>query len=306
MKDEILALEDGRICIGDREFPSIISPRFGKVVAPKTLPDLWHLLTSVTEGESRIVGWRGQSDLAWAIDSSAVRRVKTYGPPPSRLLPAEIRRAADSDNPIDPGDPAALEYFVQQYEGYLLNEARLAGHDFHNGRSLGDLELLAVLQHYGAATRLLDFSRNVAVALWFSCSDHPDSYGLLAAVDARKTRQLTSVADSARPIRETVLVQNYSWTFSWQPQHLFERMRIQQSFFLFSKAESHEWGSLALPGPGQKESGLFLAAISPELKSEVARSWQQRLSGLSGLSLFPDLEGFSRFQSASAPYLSIY
>jgi len=151
----------------------------------------------------------------------------------------------------------------------------------------------------------MDFSRNVAVALWFACSSQPDEYGLLAAIDARKTRQLTSVSDTSKPIRELVLFQNYSWTFSWRPQHLFERMRVQQSFFLFSKAESGEWGSLSLPDPRQKESGLFLIAISPNVKTEAARIWQQRMSGFSGLSLFPDLEGFSRFQSSESPYLSV-
>jgi hypothetical protein len=79
-------------------------------------------------------------------------------------------------------------------------------------------------------------------------------------------------------------------------------MRVQQSFFLFSRAEKREWGSLSLPGPQEKNGGLLLIAISPELKSEVAMAQHERMFGFTGLSLFPDLEGFSRFQSARSPH----
>jgi hypothetical protein len=305
MGDELDDLEI-TVPVLDREIvvPGVNSSRFGHLPAPKTLPELWQLIAFATEGGRQVEGWRGQANLSWALDSSAVRRIKEHGPLPPELLRG-IGRAGLDEGPVDPDSPALPEYYVQQYESYLLNEARLAGHGFYAGRTLSDLELLAVLQHYGAATRLLDFSRNVAVALWFACSSHPEEYGLLAAIDTRKTRQLTSVSDTSKPIRELVLFQNYSWTFSWQPQHLFERMRVQQSFFLFSRVENHEWGSLSLPELGQKENGLFLVAISPNLKSDAARMWQQRMFGFSGLSLFPDLEGFSRFQSSGSPYLSI-
>ena len=43
------------------------------------------------------------------------------------------------------------------------------GHDQKNGQQLSDLEILAELQHFGAATCLIDFSRSALVALWFAC-----------------------------------------------------------------------------------------------------------------------------------------
>ena len=36
---------------------------------------------------------------------------------------------------------------------------------------LCDLELLADLQHYGAATCLIDFTQSPLTALWFACKD---------------------------------------------------------------------------------------------------------------------------------------
>jgi hypothetical protein len=293
----VVTLDDG----SQQTFPGVRSSWFGDLPAPRTLADLWNLLALITASNIHIAGWRGQSNLAWPIDSSAVRRVSRHGGPPVNLVPMGPG-AMDGAAQIDKDDPAALEYYLQRYESYLLNSARRAGHGFQSGRELNDLELLAVLQHHGAATRLLDFSRNAAVALWFASSENPADYGLLIAIESHKTKQLISEADLTKTIREIVLLQDYPWTFAWQPRHLFERMRVQQSFFLFSKVERREWGSLSLPGPKQANGGLRLIAICPELKSEVAIGQHERMFGFTGLGLFPDLEGFSRFQSAGTPY----
>ena len=55
----------------------------------------------------------------------------------------------------------------------LIKEARRQGHDQKNGQQLSDLELLAELQHFRAATCLIDFTRSALVALWFAVSQTP-------------------------------------------------------------------------------------------------------------------------------------
>jgi hypothetical protein len=42
---------------------------------------------------------------------------------------------------------------------------------------LSDLELLLELQHYGAATGLVDFSRDFLIALWFAAHDNKGKNG---------------------------------------------------------------------------------------------------------------------------------
>ena len=66
----------------------------------------------------------------------------------------------------------------------LIEKARLLGHDQKNGQRLSDLELLAELQHFGAATCLIDFTRNALVALWMACqqSTTKDANGKVFAV----------------------------------------------------------------------------------------------------------------------------
>jgi hypothetical protein len=281
--------------------PTIATDLFGEIPAPTTVSDLLAVVAQMSSHGSAIVGWRGQADLEWPVHSSAVRRVKQFG-----RVPLELQSLATDLGPglpqIDPDDPDALDIYLLEYESYLLSEARRAGHDRVEGRELSDLELLARLQHYGAATRLLDFSTSVAVAFWFACADHPDKPGLLMAIESTNTRQLLTVAETSKTVRG--LMQDHLWAFIWRPLQAFERMRIQQSFFVFSRIKSHKWGSVSLPSPGDP-GGLSLVAIPPELKSDALKLHGQRMFGLTGLTLFPDLEGFSRYQSASAPFLSL-
>lgn len=58
-------------------------------------------------------------------------------------------------------NPATLLRINVEY----LRDARLRGHNVKEGQQLADLELLAELQHFGAATCLIDFTRSAQVAL---------------------------------------------------------------------------------------------------------------------------------------------
>ena len=66
---------------------------------------------------------------------------------------------------VDRYNPAKLLKINQE----LIDKARLLGHDQLSGERLSDLPLLAELQHFRAATCLIDFTRNALVALWFAC-----------------------------------------------------------------------------------------------------------------------------------------
>lgn len=92
--------------------------------------------------------FRGQKCCRWQLAASAERRIQ-----------------ADFGYEIGeiPGD---LYYW---YHKNLIDQIKLKGLHRRETRELFDLEILAELQHYGAATGLLDFSRNSLIALWFAC-----------------------------------------------------------------------------------------------------------------------------------------
>jgi hypothetical protein len=130
----------------DRKFPYVRSPLYGVMPAPQTLSKLFQYLED-TSAMSIWDCWRGQANIAWRLDSTAARRMLLHD--------TDIR---------DIIYEGSFEGRVRNYESRLLNQARMAGHDIHGGRELSDLELLSVLRHYGAATRLMDFSRSILVA----------------------------------------------------------------------------------------------------------------------------------------------
>ena len=51
----------------------------------------------------------------------------------------------------------------------LIDETTLRGYNERNGRQFSQLEILAELQHHGAATCLIDFTYSAQIALWFAC-----------------------------------------------------------------------------------------------------------------------------------------
>jgi hypothetical protein len=102
------------------------------------------------------------------------------------------RGQAESEYGVEPGihsrvmSSTALltnETTAQRATGALLSAAREMRLDRRHDNRLPDLALLAHLQHYGAATPLLDVSTDPLVALWmvaFANASNP------AALDARE------------------------------------------------------------------------------------------------------------------------
>ncbi len=96
--------------------------------------------------------FRGQEDASWKLHSSAVRRL-----------------VRDTDR-IALNTPRFRSIYANYHSYELIEPARTAGFDIEDGRTISDLQLLAKLQHFGAATGLMDFTWNPLVALWFACA----------------------------------------------------------------------------------------------------------------------------------------
>ena len=110
-------------------------------VIEKYLGEIWKL-TSIPG----MYAFRGQENSDWELVSSAVRRLNHGG--------SQLR----------------LKDYID-YHRNLLERARRDGFGEERGKDVTDLQLLAKLQHFGAATGLLDFTWNPLVALWFACKD---------------------------------------------------------------------------------------------------------------------------------------
>lgn len=186
-----------------------------------------------------------------------------------------------------------LEKFLE-INKELIKDARLRGHDQKNGRALSDLEMLAELQHFRAATCLIDFTYNALIALWFACqpSSMDQSDGKVVAVRNNPSRfkeitpeLLTHKIDYFFQDNEDERFQLYQW----QPRQQNNRIIAQQSIFLFGgvKIEADaEW------------------IIRESSKQSILTSLQL-ISGITESTLFPDFDGFARLRSHHVPYTQL-
>ena len=238
-----------------------------------------------------VLAFRGQEDEKWCLESSAERRLKQSGNQGRRL------------------DQLFIEYHKN-----LLSKCKLKNYDRREGKPLHELELLADLRHHGAATCLIDFTRNALVALWFAC-EKSEADGKVFVVNTADKQTFLEIAPDdieGKSIEKILRFQTRGKgqatepqdkeTFEatpsrpnfwhWTPAHLNERITAQHSLFLFGLSSSGE--------PKEQETIL--------IKSENKAQMRQKLKEIHDIheeSLFPDFVGFAYTQRHNAPYTTL-
>ncbi len=158
--------------------------------------------------------YRGFADSAWGVEASGYRRIKNQeGDSPSPVFRNSIDR--------------------------LLDNAGLQGFREKRGRELSDLELLADLQHNGAATCLIDFTTDPMVALWFACQENPEKNGKVIAMRTDNVGDFAEIEykSLSNPIKE-FFENGKLW--KWSPRRQNNRIVAQNSVFVFGKGEIEE------------------------------------------------------------------
>ena len=230
----------------------------------KTLSGFMKWASQFNDGEYL---FRGVSNHSYRIEASACRRLpKAERDNPARLLRINKR---------------------------LIEEAKGQGHDQKNGQRLSDLELLAELQHFGAATCLIDFSRNALVALWFACqqSSNGKANGKVVAVRSDDPARFKTVTtdliekdiDHFFKLNE---LGNYP-LYQWEPKLQNNRIIAQHSVFVFG---------------GTQVNTEAECAIIQSSKQEILKSLNQ-LSDITEASMYPDFDGFARLHGHDKPYI---
>ena len=189
----------------------------------------------------------------------------------------------------------------------LVDETKLRGYHERDGRQLEDLEILAELQHYGAATCLIDFSYSAQVALWFACE--PDSKtsqdcdcetsqdsenplnGKVFAVHHRSSDDFEKIDsnDLTKKIDEFLQDEENSQLYHWQPRQQNNRIIAQQSVFLFGRYEFDANNECVILENSKQH-------ILTELK---------QVSGITEAMLFPDFDGFARLRAVDITYTQL-
>lgn len=240
---------------------------FGVISEPENIFELFELIIGGSaESKRHVQVWRGQEDIEWAINSGAYRRLE------------KVQKKVTERNIIS-------------YEQSLLERASHKGYGVSNGLVLSDMELLSRLQHHGAATRLVDFSKNSLVALWFCVSSLSNKYGLLLGLSTNHIGGGVegTLDDTFKSYKDAVDdLGKHDYPMFIETPVVSQRIAAQHGVFLFSDLSDEKTGSLKISGDGYN---LFLA-ISPELKKQ-ARKVLIETFDIRTETLFPDLDGFS-------------
>ena len=211
--------------------------------------------------------FRGVSTESYKIEASAYRRLSE----------------------IDRNNPSQLLKINKD----LIEKARSLGHDQRNGHQLSDLELLAELQHFGAATCLIDFSRSALVALWFACqqSTKGDANGKVFAVRHDDMVLLKTV--NPELMKEAIDYflkpdENGRYPlYQWQPKLQNNRIIAQQSVFVFSGAQIQEETECIIDKNSKQD---ILTALG-------------KISGITEANIYPDFDGFARLHAHNKSYI---
>ena len=109
-----------------------------------------------------------------------------------------FRGISDKDYDLSPG-LARISNLHEDTEGNLINDFLTRRPDAF--KDLNEFDIMAKMQHYGLPTRLLDFSVNPLVALYFACETSPTKAGRvlchLSFLQNDKSEHVKAVCNSA-------------------------------------------------------------------------------------------------------------
>lgn len=200
---------------------------------------------SAVAGKSRFQGWmfRGHADARW------------------RLVPKAGRV------------PFSKKSDRSMFESWR----RQAIEHFDSSQSLTDWDWLAVAQHHGLATRLLDWTLNPLAALYFAVESDDSSAGMVYAV----LRDPARVADGEEPWKQEGIN-------LYRPHRLVQRIGRQLGSFTI-----HNPATLDL-----REDEIYAREL---VRIKVMASGKEKLRmeladvGIDRSTLFPDLDGLSGY-----------
>lgn len=199
-------------------------------------------------------GWvfRGQSDASWPITSSLER---------------EAERQQERDRAA--------------FEATTLKQIKLVPHLVAKSaaaRPEDDFSWLALLQHHGCKTRLVDFTRSFYVALYFAVRDCPDS-------DAA----IWCIATGAMDARMAALCQRADFTISEEeiPDNLTTGLGLTEKKEPVKRISTlHELTHEAVRG-----NVIKICVPQSQHRSTL---FHLRRMNITDATLFPGLDGFAR------------
>lgn len=156
--------------------------------------------------------------------------------------------------------------------------------DYHPGNSW---DWLALAQHHGMATRLLDWTENPLIALWFSMSpkleDMNVDYSVVWGFNVPKEDIVIST-DDKDPFKGRM-------TKIFKPNHITKRISSQFGWFTIHKGDSDRKFI-----PFEKNEDYSARLFKIKVESKCFKECKSRLHtfGINSASMYPDIDGLAK------------
>lgn len=227
----------------------------------ETLSDYFAVFHSVVSSTD-IFWFRGHADYTWSLTPSALRYETKSRRDKALALVSEFRRIAEIKLSRPPSDDEHLKW-------------------------------IQVARHYGLPTRLLDWTENALIALYFSCED-PGKDGMvfvLKPVDLNRTGNLR-LNRILNPHHDAEFIAKYLQldgrlsnrglrTVAINPVWNSERIMLQRGSFTLHGSRSFALARDAAPSL----VGLpILRTVKAQLRTELERV------GVDAMTIFPELD----------------
>ncbi|MFN0183289.1 MAG: FRG domain-containing protein [Aquabacterium sp.] len=223
-------------------------------------------------------GWafRGEVAAQWPLVSSLTRRLSTYCPD-ATLWPLREQRA--------------MRIFRRKVHIYLGGGAA----------PLDDLRCLALMQHHGAPTRLLDFTKSPYVAAFFALEEAtgdsavyalntPALWGAVPRFDPALTRDAVDPRVTGGFERH-YLANDKPIVWFGEPAEMDRRLVAQSGLFVLPGQLARPLGDI-LQGYDTRDP-LLVKYVLPLAMRDQAMQALYRMN-ITHATLFPDLEGLAR------------
>jgi hypothetical protein len=184
------------------------------------------------------------------------------------------------------------------------------------------IEWLALMQHHGAPTRLLDFTKSPFIAAYFAfelCRPNLDYNVAVWAINTNYLRKrsvevlaqqfadelkLTHNLINEQVFEKVFYINRFNLVFPVEPFRMNRRYSLQQSIFVSTgTSEVPFMRQLAFLGEAMKQAVIKIE-LPASLQKEVLRNLQRM--NINRASLFPDLDGYAaslklRYNSRQTP-----
>jgi len=178
---------------------------------------------------------------------------------------------------------------ILEIEKYMLKDFKRKARLYLDFEPNNDLEWLAIAQHHGLKTRLLDWTENALAALWFCVEQKPENMKGYGVVWVSEFLDIESYYVNDDDYINPFKIER---TKIFKPVHLTKRIISQSGIFKVHKILYKE--KIAIPLEKNPHFTETLTKIKiPYQKFENIKFNLERC-GITSASLFPDLDGLCK------------